>query len=85
MAANIQTNTARSEPRPSVQRPSGLDICVEVNGCTYRGSYTVAGDIVTAYWGLRRRSLTTRGAPTRSVARKLLRELVRPLTAVDRP
>lgn len=85
MAANTQVSSGHSDPIPPVQRPGALAVSVEIDGCSYTGSYTVGGDVVTAYWGLKQCTRTTRGAPASSVARKLLRELVRPLSVVGGP
>jgi hypothetical protein len=85
MATNMQTRVGHSDPTPSLQRPGSLAVSVEIDGRSYTGSYTVVGDIVTAYWGLRQCSRTTRGTPTSSEARKVLRDLVRPAVALGRP
>jgi hypothetical protein len=85
MVAIMQVRAGHSVPKPPVQPPGALAVSVDIDGCRYTGSYTVVGDIVTAYWGLKQCTRTTRGAPTSSVARKLLRELVRPLSVVGGP
>jgi hypothetical protein len=55
-------------------------VSIEVDGRKYTGSYALAGETVTAFWGVKERSRTTRGAPATNVARRLLRELVHTLS-----
>jgi hypothetical protein len=52
-------------------------VSVEIDGKTHAGSYTVSGKVITVSYGGRTKTTQIGGTPQATIARQLLRELVR--------